>query len=283
MNDDIDYFVICESAQTLSGMPKNLYYAENKNLFERFEHKIIHLVAPSTNLQNWQYEHFQRNYIKEGLKNCMPNDIILISDVDEIINLRVVLQNPKLQFPSLIEINMYYYFVNLKANHTWMLNLIAKYEFIQTIEIGDRLKFHEFCKGQVLEQTHKEQGWHFSYLFGFELDRYVSKIKSFSHQEYNNAYFLDPNRIYDRLYWGIDLFDRKNCRYSFRRITNQKLLTTLNDTNLRDKIHQISVFDYMTKRGYAVLFYDEVVPRLNRVVFLTKYYAKRILQKLQGE
>ncbi|MGN1154116.1 MAG: hypothetical protein ACI4S3_08810 [Candidatus Gastranaerophilaceae bacterium] len=36
-------------------------------------------------------------------------------------------------------------------------------------------------------------GWHFSYLGG--IDSIVNKIKSFSHQEYNKAKYLDKTHI----------------------------------------------------------------------------------------
>ena len=44
LNDYVDYFVLIECTETFSGLKKPLYYNENKNMFERWGHKIIHIV-----------------------------------------------------------------------------------------------------------------------------------------------------------------------------------------------------------------------------------------------
>ena len=44
LNDVVDKFVISESTVTFSGDAKPLYYEENKEMFQEFEHKIIHNV-----------------------------------------------------------------------------------------------------------------------------------------------------------------------------------------------------------------------------------------------
>ena len=41
----VDYFVLVEATETFSGKPKKLYYEENKHLFKKFEHKIIHHIT----------------------------------------------------------------------------------------------------------------------------------------------------------------------------------------------------------------------------------------------
>ena len=41
----VDYFVIVECTETFSGLVKPLYYKENKDLFKKWNHKIIHYVV----------------------------------------------------------------------------------------------------------------------------------------------------------------------------------------------------------------------------------------------
>ena len=41
----VDKFVISEATETFSGLPKPLYYEENKEMFREFEDKIIHQVV----------------------------------------------------------------------------------------------------------------------------------------------------------------------------------------------------------------------------------------------
>ena len=88
LNPIVDRFVLVESNQTFSGNMKPLYFAENRERWSMFLDKIIHVVVddmPKLNNGNrWELEHHQRKCITRGLNNCAPNDIIVISDVDEI-------------------------------------------------------------------------------------------------------------------------------------------------------------------------------------------------------
>jgi beta-1,4-mannosyl-glycoprotein beta-1,4-N-acetylglucosaminyltransferase len=84
--DCVDHFVLVESIETQKGNLKPLYFQENAALFEKYKDKIIHIVInerhPEFSL--WEREHYQRNCITRGLARCKSDDIILISDVDEI-------------------------------------------------------------------------------------------------------------------------------------------------------------------------------------------------------
>jgi len=100
--DVVDYFVLVELVTTHKGIPKPLYFEENRAQFTKYLDKIIHVVvrdlpedAPvidEKNLQAWNYrdvkawtrEHYQRNCIMRGLSSCRNGDIVIISDVDEI-------------------------------------------------------------------------------------------------------------------------------------------------------------------------------------------------------
>ena len=48
MNPIVDKFVISEATETFSGLKKPLYYEENKELFSKFQDKIIHVVVEDT-------------------------------------------------------------------------------------------------------------------------------------------------------------------------------------------------------------------------------------------
>ena len=58
LNDVVDKFVISESTVTFSGDAKPLYYEENKEMFQEFEHKIIGKRAER--MQTGRYRDFQR-------------------------------------------------------------------------------------------------------------------------------------------------------------------------------------------------------------------------------
>jgi beta-1,4-mannosyl-glycoprotein beta-1,4-N-acetylglucosaminyltransferase len=83
----VDHFVIVEATRTHTGKPKPLYYAENRTRFDRYAHKIIHVVVddfPYEASDHWGREIFQRQAIVRGLAEARPDDLIITSDCDEI-------------------------------------------------------------------------------------------------------------------------------------------------------------------------------------------------------
>ena len=102
LNEIVDFFVIVESIYTHRGEKRELIFDKNK--FSKFKDKIIYLIHDeipkqvemvnqndSESEKNRKYimnavyrENSQRNYISQGIKEAEKNDIILISDVDEI-------------------------------------------------------------------------------------------------------------------------------------------------------------------------------------------------------
>ena len=84
----VDYFVLVEATKTHSGHEKPLFYSENRARYARFANRIVHIVVDDMPEQvdnnRWPPEIHQRRCIARGLAACEPNDIILISDADEI-------------------------------------------------------------------------------------------------------------------------------------------------------------------------------------------------------
>ncbi len=84
--DYVDHFVLVECAETHQGKPKPFYFEQNKNRFAQYNNKIIHIKV-TERLQTddlWLREGWQRNQILRGLYHCFVDDIIMISDLDEI-------------------------------------------------------------------------------------------------------------------------------------------------------------------------------------------------------
>ncbi len=96
--DIVDRFVIVEADQTFKGNPKPLYFKDNQKTFARYADKITHVVVEfpagdltkrlKTRPQNasWARQHYQRDQIAQGLTQAKPDDLIIVSDVDEIIS-----------------------------------------------------------------------------------------------------------------------------------------------------------------------------------------------------
>jgi beta-1,4-mannosyl-glycoprotein beta-1,4-N-acetylglucosaminyltransferase len=87
LDKDVDYFVLVESTRTFTGQPKDLIYQKNRKRFARFNDRIIHVVVddmPESADSTFTREEHQRSAIGEGLTEANPDDLIIVSDVDEI-------------------------------------------------------------------------------------------------------------------------------------------------------------------------------------------------------
>ena len=134
----VDYFVIVESNFTHKGDGRDLKFNHNK--FDKFKNKIIYLVYDkqpkgietvnnndSEDEKSRKYilnaalrENEQRNFIQDGLNKAEDNDIILISDVDEIPNLSEVNLNNINEKIIMFQQDMFYYKFDLKVpNIVW--------------------------------------------------------------------------------------------------------------------------------------------------------------------
>ena len=86
----VDYFVICESYYDHRGNVKGYLFEYNK--FQNFKDKIIYIKIDEfpNELGIWERQDYQRNFLKNGLKDVEPNDLIIYSDADEIINPKII-------------------------------------------------------------------------------------------------------------------------------------------------------------------------------------------------
>ena len=187
----VDYFVIVESTFTHRGDRRNLKFDHKK--FEKFKDKIIYLtfdkepdgieaVYENDNeaeksrkyiLNAALRENGQRNYIANGLQNASSEDLILISDVDEIPNLEEInLDNLKEKI-LMFQQDMFYYKFDLKLPNMvwsgtkgckkkdllspqWLRNIMdKKYSLFRLDIIFSKIKYNSI-------KFIKNGGWHFS-------------------------------------------------------------------------------------------------------------------------
>ena len=90
----VDKFIICEATMDHAGNKKKLNFDIKK--FRKYENKIKYIVVDDLPKivkkfkKHWHPAHardqFQRNSLVRGLSDCEPNDLIMISDLDEIPN-----------------------------------------------------------------------------------------------------------------------------------------------------------------------------------------------------
>lgn len=221
----VDKFVLVESSKTFSGKNKPLYYQENMERFSQFNDKVIHVVFDENvnGITNpWIIENNQRNYIIHGLKEAQDNDVVLISDLDEIPNPDKILKYKDYSGIKCFQNDFYYYYLNYLCvdepiwyKGTRMLKFGECKHCLDNVKVkmNSRLP-EEYKQGTTINKIRyykkgkqiKNGGWHFSYLGGAEAIQ--KKIMSISHSEFQKPEFTDIEKIRSRVEAGEDIFGR---------------------------------------------------------------------------
>jgi len=132
LNEHVHKFIIVENSFMHSGLEKNPVFDINN--FSRFKDKIIYILVDKLPLglhdinkiedkntrgnriidNTLMIEHNQRNSILKGLHGALDDDLIIVSDVDEIPNLRTINSNSINKKLIHFKQKMYYYKLNLE-------------------------------------------------------------------------------------------------------------------------------------------------------------------------
>jgi beta-1,4-mannosyl-glycoprotein beta-1,4-N-acetylglucosaminyltransferase len=225
LDSHVDKFVIAESNITHSGKPKSYHFEENSTRFGPWIHKIEYIQINQTT-DGLDFDQDERSYNPESgafkLENAHRNalsfvssiadddDLVLISDLDEIPNPRVFKKKWVEPGPVALSMLLHYYYLNCQsagAERWWNGTVV--------------------CTGRQFKQTTPQQlrnnrdsyksvengGWHFSYLGGVE--KIKNKIRSFAHTEFNREEYLDDAQIQKALEEGRDIYHRPGIFYKF--------------------------------------------------------------------
>lgn len=184
--DIVDKFILVEATHTQNLQPKPLFFEENKERFSKFMDKIIHVKVENTvdiSTYPWAFENYQRSCITRGLAqiDLCDEDIILISDVDEIPNA----ESLKIHLPNLQQIlcfGMTYnvYYLNLiMRNKIWTGTVAVKWEHVKQSDPHYLIKLRDRLPPELIIPN---CGWHLGYQGGKEIvfDKYFSCIEPFN-------------------------------------------------------------------------------------------------------
>lgn len=180
--DHVDHFVIVESEETHRGVPKPLNFLVHQHLFAKYLDKIIYVPIERISVGNSPFsfarEIFQRDQIMRGLTQCKEEDIIFISDVDEmpagadiplLVN-RLLQCKVPLMFCGQ---KLYRYFLNRwdRANTPWPGTAIMTYGFL-------RKHFPQYTRRRREWKDFPliESGWHFTAMGGVK--KVIEKFQS---------------------------------------------------------------------------------------------------------
>lgn len=215
LDEVVDKFVISESTVTFSGARKPLFYAQNKEMFRKFEHKIIHNVVEDTPMDcdAFTRDHHQKCAVARGLAGARPEDVVIFSDVDEIPNpetLKKLLPTVEDGKIYMLAQRLFYCYLNMEEVSGKLLSMTGEFEGVEKPRwLGTKICRYSMLNQYTTEELrNKEQkevgvrvpdgGWHFSYMGGGRNqsveERVKYKIKSAAHQEYNNRSTLSKVR-----------------------------------------------------------------------------------------
>ena len=258
LNEVVDKFVIVESKYTQRGEIKGYNFSMDDARFKKYKDKIILIKCdedvPVKEFQNdqskgfWINEFHQRNAIIKGLINCNYDDIIVISDVDEIPNPDILsnldkkmnfkFEHDDWKFKSKIRAWFYILFKNTKFLTKKDCSIL---DFIKYSPVVLEQDFYNYFMnwerkekwyGSIITQFGKMSipqelrdyrcawpclhngGWHFSYMGGAK--KILAKFKSIADIK---PYIPSLEEIEEKLNSGISIFD---SNYKFKVCTIEK-------------------------------------------------------------
>ncbi len=217
----VDYFVIVEGNRTWQNNSKDFKFDINK--YKKFKEKIIYIKV--TDLPDgkdpYLRENHQRNSILKGLLNSKDQDIIIISDLDEIPNPEVFKNFKKEMRFAVFKQKHFYYKFNLqsKNNPYWLGSRICLKKYLISPQWLRDLKFKKrpfwrldkFRLNNIIENG----GWHFCNLKKPEslLYKYKNLCETddpIHFKEKIDKKYLNIVEIKKRINEGIDIIGRKD-------------------------------------------------------------------------
>ncbi|KAF9485950.1 glycosyltransferase family 17 protein [Pholiota conissans] len=226
----VDYFLIVESNASFTGLPKETFFANNRERFAKFQHKIVYSFLPGYALQPgqspWDVEAHTRNtmtgLIHSHIATLPANtqSLVMMSDLDEIPAHHTVDLLKNCDFGPSIHLQLRDYMYSFE----WFLGLTS---WRASAHMWDQAKSY-YRHSKSGERILAEAGWHCSYCFR-TIPEYALKMKGFSHADRiaGRVNLLDPKRIQDTICKGKDIFGMLPEAYSYVDLLSQMSLQPL--------------------------------------------------------
>jgi beta-1,4-mannosyl-glycoprotein beta-1,4-N-acetylglucosaminyltransferase len=223
--DHVDRFVLIEGDRTFTGVAKPFHFEENKDRYSRFADKISAYKFITDEVFDlakypWAYEKKQRNYIGFCLDEYNSEDIIMVSDLDEIPNRDKIEQIKETAYRNdvaLLHQEVFSYNLNTKLDvQGWIAAYAARKKFVLG-QTPDRIRksfgvVDVTLNGDIVIGTVMNAGWHLANFMTAE--KISEKISNSCHFEFNTNHFKDVERIQECIDQRTDLYERDLQTYS---------------------------------------------------------------------
>ena len=211
--DYVDYFVIAEANKTHQGRDKIYYLEENWDRYAKYHDKIIHIKVDDmpTNDNAWVLENYQRNALAKGYVDADDNDIIVISDLDEVMRAETfeLMRADDQHTVFICRCPLFYFKVNyimVKPKSYWVNGMAMPKKYMTSPQDLRNLTHWASAQPEDLVtdkvMTIQHAGWHFTYLGN--TDHAKNKIVNFAHQESNHLADTMDVEEFMKLKKGID-------------------------------------------------------------------------------
>jgi beta-1,4-mannosyl-glycoprotein beta-1,4-N-acetylglucosaminyltransferase len=194
----VDKFLIVESNVTFRGEYKGLNFDFDR--FSKYFDKIIYDPCeynPNIFSSAWEREIHQRNHISQIKNRLELDDIVIISDVDEIPR-RSVIENIELNYHARLRLDKFSYGINMLTDEG---NSAVRVVRAQALKDKTPQEIRKSEPSHIIDNA----GWEFSSLGTAEEILY--KLKSFSHSEFDTPQ-LTVEALKERMANGEDIVGR---------------------------------------------------------------------------
>lgn len=216
LDDVVDVHVIAESPHTFRGTSKPLLF--DRDRFDPWLDKIRYVVTDRMESRphqgfgerhRWARENGQRAALSEALGDVQANDVVILSDLDEVPRASFVAEYLERGERNLVcpEVPMYLYSVGWRIVER-QASVLRVFRGMALAGGGTPEKArHLPVRNQpwITDATYRHPswaGWHMSYFGGVEAVRY--KVANAAHPEEDVAEWLDPAHLRYCIEYGHD-------------------------------------------------------------------------------
>lgn len=217
----VDYFVVIEADITHQGKKKpwnfpKILEGNLKKFSAKIQYHQINIDPEKIKNEEswiidnikgddaWRIENFQRNQIKTACKKFSDNDILIISDVDEIPSIEKLRFIKNCDFKKIEPVALEQYLFHIDCNFLRLESWIGS--IVTTVQKCNAFSPHEFRRARYKISHFGDSGWSFSSFGG--ANKIKEKLESIAHTEFNNEKFKNEIHIKNCQKTGADLFHR---------------------------------------------------------------------------
>jgi beta-1,4-mannosyl-glycoprotein beta-1,4-N-acetylglucosaminyltransferase len=242
----VDRFVLVEAAKTQTLMDKPFVFEENKEKFNKFLNKITHVKLEKEDCptgdfsrinHDWGMENFQRDSAKKGLgmiEGMKPDDVVLISDLDEVPNLKEIKTNVEIikkeRVTSFTQ-NTFSYFLNMQCfdlDGDKETKKVSRHSLGVLRGVLNVYSPQELWGLRNTASGHPTpRGWHFSFMGGPQKvrEKSLSCIEPFDKSDVPSEEEMEKifnRRVFEEGFWNINHPHDNSVRV--RKIENENIL-----------------------------------------------------------